>query len=71
MPDSKSFGVGGNMLQTNARKMSWPNKSASGNHSGQNDPHPPAVDDKNPSSKFSWAGTMLPYEAGRNRTGRS
>jgi hypothetical protein len=26
--------------------MRCPNKSASGNRSGQNDPHPPAIDDK-------------------------
>ena len=49
MPDSKSFGVGGKMPQTSARRMRCPNKSASGNRLGQNDPHPPAIDDKDPS----------------------
>jgi len=46
MPDSKSFGVGGKMPQTSARRMRCPNKSASGNRLSQNDPHPPAIDDK-------------------------
>jgi hypothetical protein len=41
MPDSKSFDVDGKMQQTNARRLSCPNKSASGNHLGQNDQHPP------------------------------
>ena len=36
--DSTSFGVGGKMRQTSARKMRCPNKSASGNRLGQNDP---------------------------------
>ena len=53
MPDSKSFGVGGKMRQTSARKMSCPNKSASGNHFGQKDPHPPAVDDRSACSPTS------------------
>ncbi len=69
MPDSKSFGVGGKMRQTSARRLRCPNKFVNGNHLGQNDPHTPAVDDKSPCSKFSWAGTMLPNEA--NRTGLS
>jgi len=30
--------------KTNARKVSCLNKSASGNHLGRNDPHPPAAD---------------------------
>ena len=29
--------------------MMCPNKSASGNHLGRNDPHPPAIDNKDPS----------------------
>ena len=41
------------MRQTNARRVSFLNKSANGNHLGQNDPHP-AVDDKDPCSEFSW-----------------
>ncbi len=52
MPDSKSFGVAGKMRQTSVRKMRYPNKSASGNHLSQNDPHPPEVDDKTPCSKL-------------------
>ena len=36
--------AGGKMRQTNARRVRCLNKSASGNHSGQNDPHPPAAD---------------------------
>ena len=46
MPDSKSCGVGGKMRQTNARRLRFPNKSASGNHLGPNDSHLPAVDDR-------------------------
>ena len=46
MPDSTSFGVGGKMRQTSARRMSYPNKSASVNRLGRNDPHPAAIDDK-------------------------
>ena len=46
MPDSKSFGVGWKKLQTTARRVRCPKKSASGNHLGQNDPLPPAVDDE-------------------------
>ena len=46
MPDSTSFGVGGKMRQTSARRMSYPNKSGSGNRLSQNDPHPPAIDGK-------------------------
>ncbi len=37
-PDSKSFGVDGKMRQTSARRLRYPNKSASGNHLGPNDP---------------------------------
>ena len=33
-----SFGVGGKMRRMNAKRMRCPNKSASGNRSGQNDP---------------------------------
>jgi hypothetical protein len=44
--DSKSFGVGGKMPQTRARRTKSPNRSASGNRLGQNDPHPAAIDDK-------------------------
>ncbi len=51
MPDSKNFGVAGKTRQTSARKMRCPNKSASGNHLDQNDPHLPAVDDRNPRRK--------------------
>ena len=36
--------AGGKMRQTNARRVRCLNKSASGNHSGQTDPHPPAAD---------------------------
>ncbi|MGC2280183.1 MAG: hypothetical protein WA603_09215, partial [Candidatus Acidiferrales bacterium] len=54
MPDSKSFGVAGKMRQTSARRMRCPNKSASGNHLGQSDPHPPGVDDKRLRSKVTW-----------------
>jgi hypothetical protein len=67
MPDSRSFGVVGKMRQTSARKMKCPNKSASGNHLGQNDPHPPEVDDRSPCGEFRRVGKMLPNEA--NRTG--
>ncbi len=42
--DSKSFGVGGKMRQTSARRLRCPNKSASGNHIGPNDPHHKALD---------------------------
>ena len=45
MHDSTNFGVGGKMRQTSARRMSCPNKSGSGNHLSQNDPHPLAIDD--------------------------
>jgi hypothetical protein len=61
MPDSKNFGVGGKMRQTNARKMRCPNKSASGNHLSQNEPHPPLVDDKNPCSKFCCPRAIRAY----------
>jgi hypothetical protein len=54
------------MRRTTARRVRCPNKSASGNHLGQNDPHPPAVDDKSSWSKFSWAGLKLPNEASKN-----
>ena len=64
--DSKSFDVGGKMRQTNARRVSCLNKFVSGNHLGQNDPHPPAADDRVPCSRFIWAGIMmLPNEASR------
>jgi hypothetical protein len=52
MLDSKNSGVAGKMRQTSARKMRCPNNSASGNHLGQNDPHPPEVGDRSPWSKF-------------------
>jgi hypothetical protein len=52
MPESQSFGVGGKMRQTSARRMRCPNKSASGNRLGQNDPHPPATDDKDPDGVY-------------------
>jgi hypothetical protein len=44
--DSTSCDVDGKKRQTNARRMRCLNKSASGNRLGQNDPHPPAIDDK-------------------------
>ena len=42
--DSKIFGVGGKMPQTNARRVRYPTRFANGNRLGQNDPHPPAAD---------------------------
>jgi putative transposase len=51
MVNSKSFGVGGKKRRTSARRMRSPNKSASGNHLGQNDRHPPAEGDESPCSK--------------------
>jgi hypothetical protein len=46
MLDSKNSAVGGKMRQTSARRLGCPNKSASGSHLGQKDPHLPAVDDR-------------------------
>jgi len=44
--DSTSCDVDGKKRQTNAKRMRYPNKSASGNRLGQNDPHPPTIDDE-------------------------
>jgi hypothetical protein len=38
--DSTSCDVDGKMRKTNAKRMRYLNKSASGNRLGQNDPHP-------------------------------
>jgi hypothetical protein len=43
--DSTSCDVDGRKRQTNARRVRCLNKSASGNRLGQNDPHPPTIDD--------------------------
>ena len=38
----------GKIQRTSARRTRCPNKSASGNRLGQNDLHPPTIDDKDP-----------------------
>jgi hypothetical protein len=55
------------MRQTSARRMTCPNKSASGNHLGQTALHPPGVDDERPCKQGQPASKMLPNEA--NGTG--
>ena len=53
--DSTSCDVDGKKRQTNARRVTCLNKSANGNHLGQNDPHPPTIDDKDPGGGYEVA----------------
>jgi hypothetical protein len=60
--DSTSFDVGGKLRQTNARRVSYLNKSASGNHLGRNDPHPPAAEGRK--SRASRVTGQVPHAKG-------
>jgi len=55
MPDSKSCDAGGKMRQMSARRVRCPNRSASGNHLGQNGPRPREADASVPCSRLGWA----------------